>query len=401
MERTLPKERLGDLLNLSTRVIDSRITKKIYRVSESGEITLSSVSKEPIIDEILTADKKTKQKFSTKHGLTVGESFAGAGGMSLGFELAGFETKILVEFDNNAASTLKLNRPYWNVLHQDIATVDFTPFKGQIDVMAGGFPCQPFSTTGKELGFHDTRGTLFHEFARSIMETQPRAFVAENVSGLITHDKGRTLKVICQAFHDIGYTLIEPRVLKAMLYQVPQKRDRLFLIGFRDDIAPKTHFEWPSPCAFPIYTTRDALKKGTMYGSDTPQSTGIKYPEAKRNILAMIPEGGNWKDLPLDIQKSYMGGAFDSPGGKTSFAKRLSWDSPSNTLTCSPSQKQTDRCHPSEDRPLTTREYARIQTFPDDWAFSGSVASIYKQIGNAVPVNLALNIAKSLADCLV
>ena len=126
-------------------------------------------------------------------------------------------------------------------------------------------------------------------------------------------------------------------------------------------------------------------------------SEGISYPEKKRSVMSLIPEGGNWRDLPEKIQQEYMGGAFLSQGGKTSFAKRLSWNSPSNTLTCSPAQKQTERCHPDETRPLTTREYARIQTFPDDWEFLGSTSSIYKQIGNAVPVNLAYALATSLA----
>jgi len=400
MERTLPKERLGDLLNLSTRVIESRIAKKTYQTSSTGEVLLTSVRGESIIDDILHAASLPPERFNVKHGLTVGESFAGAGGMSLGFEQAGFKTQFLVEFDKHAAATLTLNRPDWHVIQQDISTVDFTPFLGRLDVMAGGFPCQPFSSTGKELGFEDTRGTLFHEFARSILETQPKAFIAENVVGLIRHDKGNTLKTICQAFSDIGYTLVAPKVLKAILYKVPQKRERLFLVGFRDDIASNTLFSWPKPCAFPIYTTKDALAKGKLHNTDVPPSLGAAYQESKKKILQMVPQGGNWRDLPKDVQAEYMGGAFNTSGGKTSYAKRLSWDSPCNTLLCTPAQKQTERCHPDEDRPLTTREYARIQTFPDNWHFSGGTASIYKQIGNAVPPSLAFSIATSLAKSL-
>ena len=314
--------------------------------------------------------------------------------------MAGFNSAFLVEFDKDAANTLKQNRPEWNVIHNDIRNVDFTPFKNKIDLMLGGFPCQPFSSTGKELGFNDTRGTLFHEYARSIVETQPKAFLAENVTGLLTHDKGRTLDVICAAFSEIGYTLLPPKVLKAMLYKVPQKRERLFLIGFRNDIASNVSHEWPYPSAFPIYNLYDALHKSELYNCDVPKEQGISYPDKKHQVMQLVPEGGNWKDLPKDIQKQYMGGAYLSPGGKTSFAKRLSWDSPSNTLTCSPAQKQTERCHPEETRPLTTREYARTQTFPDNWAFSGNCASIYRQIGNAVPVNLAHALASSLANTL-
>tara|TARA_R110000765_G_scaffold265621_2_gene365049 strand:+ start:778 stop:1977 length:1200 start_codon:yes stop_codon:yes gene_type:complete len=398
MEWSLPKERLADLLNLSNRVIDSRVAKKTYALNKHGEIVLSSVTGSPLIHEIVQAIGKNN--VTMPHNLVVGESFSGAGGMSIGFEMAGFKSAFLVEFDKDAAATLKRNRPNWNVLHKDIHYVDFTQFKGKIDIMLGGFPCQSFSDTGKRLGFNDTRGTLFHEYARSIMESEPKAFIAENVPGLLSHDKGRTLEAICSAFSDIGYTLIEPRVLKAMLYNVPQKRERLFLAGFRNDIARSIDFEWPYPSAFPIYTVRDAFYKGKLHNCDVPSSKGINYSERKKKVMDLVPEGGNWRDLPESIQREYMGGAFLAQGGKTSFAKRLSWDSPSNTLTCSPAQKQTERCHPEHTRPLTTREYARLQTFPDTWDFSGSTNSIYKQIGNAVPVNMAHAIAQSITKTL-
>ena len=108
--------------------------------------------------------------------------------------------------------------------------------------------------------------------------------------------------------------------------------------------------------------------------------------------MELIPEGGYWRDLPDDLQREFMGGSYHLGGGKTGMARRLSWAEPSLTLTCNPAQKQTERCHPKETRPLTVREYARIQTFPDDWEFAGSVSSQYKQIGNAVPVNLGYHV---------
>jgi DNA (cytosine-5)-methyltransferase 1 len=112
--------------------------------------------------------------------------------------------------------------------------------------------------------------------------------------------------------------------------------------------------------------------------------------------MEKVPPGGYWKDLPIEIQKEYMKGSFFLGGGKTGMARRLSWDEPSLTLTCNPAQTQTERCHPCETRPLSVREYARIQTFPDEWEFEGSMASQYKQIGNAVPVNLAYHIGRTL-----
>jgi DNA (cytosine-5)-methyltransferase 1 len=118
--------------------------------------------------------------------------------------------------------------------------------------------------------------------------------------------------------------------------------------------------------------------------------------------MAQVPEGGYWRDLPDELQREYMKGSYYLGGGKTGIARRLSWDEPSLTLVCSPAQGQTERCHPSETRPLTCREYARIQTFPDDWEFYGSKNNIYKQIGNAVPVNLGyavgLTVVKMLND---
>jgi len=123
-----------------------------------------------------------------------------------------------------------------------------------------------------------------------------------------------------------------------------------------------------------------------------PKSPGQVYSDSKRKIMELIPEGGYWRDLPDDLQREFMGGSYHLGGGKTGMARRLSWMEPSLTLTCNPAQKQTERCHPKETRPLTVREYARIQTFPDDWEFSGSVSSQYKQIGNAVPVNLGYHV---------
>lgn len=219
--------------------------------------------------------------------------------------------------------------------------------------------------------------------------------MGENVKGLAAHDGGRTLQTIKNTIRELGYALVEPRVLKAILYQVPQKRERLILVAVRNDLAGKVQFHWPAPY-HRIMTLRDAFFKGELYGTDVPPSEGQKYPPKKQKVMEMVPMGGYWCDLPLDVQKEYMGGSFGLEGGKTGMARRLSLDEPSLTLTCAPAQKQMERCHPTETRPLTVREYARIQTFPDDWKFAGTLSSQYKQIGNAVPVNLAYAIGRSL-----
>lgn len=323
------------------------------------------------------------------------ELFAGAGGLALGLSKAGFHHVLLNEFDTAACNTLRTNRPDWNIIEGDVRHVDFTPLKDKVDFLSGGFPCQAFSYAGKQGGFSDTRGTLFFELARAVSEIQPKVFMGENVKGLTSHDNGRTFETIKNAIAELGYTLVEPRVLKAIMYQVPQKRERLILIAIRNDIAPFVKFHWPTPFER-VLTLRDALYRGIMYENDVPASEGVSYPFRKQQILELVPQGGDWRNLPEDVAREYMGGSWFLGGGKTGMARRLSLDEPSLTLTCSPCQKQTERCHPIETRPLTVREYARIQTFPDDWKFSGSINDQYKQIGNAVPVNLAWAVGRAL-----
>mgnify|MGYP001777391414 FL=1 len=323
------------------------------------------------------------------------ELFAGAGGLALGMEKAGFKHAMLNEFDYFACETLRLNRPEWNIVEGDVHKIDFREWNGRVDFVSGGFPCQAFSYAGKGAGFEDTRGTLFFQLARAVKEIQPKVFLGENVRGLAVHDNGRTLQVIRNTIKELGYTLVEPRVLKAIGYQVPQKRERLFLIAIRNDYAEKAVFKWPDPYKR-VMTLRDAFFAGELYPTDVPESPHQKYPARKQKIMEMIPEGGDWRDLPEIIQKEYMGASFYLGGGKTGMARRLSMDEPSLTLTCAPAQKQTERCHPTETRPLSVREYARIQTFPDDWEFAGTLSAQYKQIGNAVPVNLAWAVGRSV-----
>lgn len=327
------------------------------------------------------------------------ELFAGAGGLALGLEQAGFKSILLNEKDKYACATLRANRPAWNVVEDGIENVDFTHLNGKVDLLTGGFPCQPFSYAGKQLGFEDLRGTLVFEMARAIKEIQPKVFLAENVKGLAENDNGRTLSTIIKVLEDLGYKILEKEIYKAIFYKVPQKRERLMIVGVRADLYDKLVYEKPSPY-YKVLTVKDALKAGELYDQDVPKSTGQLYPKRKAEIMSYVPEGGYWRDLPIELQKEYMMKSFYLGGGKTGMARRLSWDEPSLTLVCTPAQKQTERCHPSESRPLTTREYARIQTFPDDWKFEGSDGQIYKQIGNAVPVNLALAVGKAIVRML-
>lgn len=321
------------------------------------------------------------------------ELFAGAGGLALGLEEAGLHHVMLNEYDDVACKTLKKNRPEWNVIEGDIHNIDFSIYQGKVDVVTGGFPCQAFSYAGKKLGFEDARGTLFFEWARAVKEIKPKICVGENVRGLLSHDNGKTIKGMIDVLTELGYTVLKPQVLKAIYYKVPQKRERMILVGIRNDIS--TEFFYPKPSRH-IYTTKDALKKGPLFDCDVPKSEGEKYPEKKRKVLELVPPGGYWRDLPVEIQKEYMQKSYYLGGGKTGMARRISWDEPCLTLTCAPAQKQTERCHPDETRPFTIREYARIQTFPDNWEFEGSMSRQYKQIGNAVPVNLSYAIGRAL-----
>lgn len=326
------------------------------------------------------------------------ELFAGAGGLAIGLEQAGINCIALNEIDHWACATLRMNRPDWNVLEADVKGISFANYLQQVDLVTGGFPCQAFSYAGKKLGLEDARGTLFYEFARIVNETKPAICVGENVRGLMTHDNGRTLSGMISILDEIGYHVITPKVFKTILYNVPQKRERLLIVGIRKDINPEL-YSFPKPFKT-VYTLKDALKKGTLYETDVPLSVGSKYPKSKKVVLDLVPPGGYWRDLPIEIQKDYMGGSFYLGGGKTGMARRMSWEEPSLTLTCSPAQKQTERCHPDETRPFTIREYARIQTFPDDWMFAGSVSQQYKQIGNAVPVNFAKEVGNSIVSFL-
>ena len=326
------------------------------------------------------------------------ELFAGAGGLAIGLEKAGLKCSALNEIDKWACQTLRTNRPNWKVLEGDIKDYDFTSFKGGIDVVTGGFPCQAFSYAGKKLGLNDARGTLFYEFARVVQEVHPKICIGENVRGLLNHDRGRTLEGMISILDEIGYNVVSPvEVLKAINYNVPQKRERLILVAVRKDI--DVEYYYPKPFS-EIYTLKDALKKGSLFEKDVPPSIGATYPKHKKVVLDLVPQKGYWRDLPLDIQKEYMQKSFYLGGGKTGMARRIGWDEPCLTLTCSPAQKQTERCHPDETRPFTVREYARIQTFPDEWEFAGSISQQYKQIGNAVPVNLAKEIGYSIISFL-
>ena len=363
-----------------------------YRVYKEEDL-----EKVSFLNVVSSNNEEEHQHIKPKRKYTSIELFAGAGGLALGLEEAGVEHLLLNEIDKYACETLRTNRPNWNIVEGDVTQCDFTQYKGKVDIVTGGFPCQTFSYAGKKMGFEDARGTMFYEFARCIKETEPTICIGENVRGLLNHDGGKTVKTMVSILEDLGYDVIKPQVLRAINYKVPQKRERLLIIGIKKGSGVK--FEYPKPQPY-IYTLEDALKAGRLFETDVPISKGQSYPKRKKEILDMVPPGGYWRDLPVEVQKEYMLKSFYLGGGKTGMARRISWDEPSLTLTCAPAQKQTERCHPDETRPFQVREYARIQTFPDNWRFAGSMNQQYKQIGNAVPVNLAYFIGQAIVKAL-
>lgn len=361
----------------------SNLNHRLFNIEELQRLHSKIFGKSDINNfKILKASKKSKYK--------VIDLFAGAGGTALGLDNAGLNHVLLNEIDKNSVATLKLNRKDWNVVHEDIAKIDFKEYRGKVDVVEGGFPCQAFSYAGKQRGLEDARGTLFFEFARCVKEVNPKIVMGENVKGLLGHENGKTLEMMVNILRELGYR-VAYKIVRAQYHDVPQKRERLIIIGIRKDLKG-------TPFLFPKENDYTISLRETFKGC--PKSEGQKYPKRKKEIMDLIPAGGYWRDLPEDLQKEYMKASYFMGGGKTGMARRLSWDEPSLTLTCAPAQKQTERCHPEETRPLTVREYARIQTFPDNWEFAGPITAHYKQIGNAVPVNLGYHMGRCIIAML-
>ena len=338
---------------------------------------------------IMATECNVKNKSKTKY--TFIEVCAGAGGLSKGFIDTDFHPILLNDTDKYCVETLKLNHPKADIFKGCMIKIDLEKYKKlNIDVLMGGVPCQSFSQAGKRNGIADDRGKLIIHFINIIDIINPKIFIIENVQGLVTHNKGKTLELIIEEINKINRYNVTYKVLNANDYSVPQNRKRLIIVGIRKDL-DKT-FNFPKPHEYkPVLS--DVLL-------NCPESPGAVYNKEKYDIMKLVPEGGCWVDIPIDIQKSYMGKSYNSGGGKRGILKRLDMKKPCLTLLTTPSQKQTERCHPTETRPLQTLEYARIQTFPDNYKFAGSINQIYKQIGNAVPVNLSKAIGLEILNVL-
>lgn len=342
--------------------------------------------------------------------------FSGAMGLDIGLGKAGLNVVICQDFEPSCVQTMKANGH--NVLGGDIRELKPETFLeltglhvGEPFMICGGPPCQPFSTAGKRLGINDPRGSLFMDFIRMIDYIRPRFFVMENVKGIVSsplkhvstkervkndpeQKLGTVLDVILSEFNKLGYKTVYG-ILDAVNYGVPQFRERFVLIGSRDNedifLPIPTHFQMHQNPDYRWKTVDEAIK-------DLENDPGEYAPlgSDRKKYLHMVPEGGNWRDLPEEVISVAMGGAYASGGGKVGFYRRLSYKQPSPTITTSPAQKATMLCHPRQDRPLSIKEYARIQQFPDDWKFTGTISAQYRQIGNAVPVGLAEAIGRAI-----
>ena len=249
------------------------------------------------------------------------------------------------------------------------------------------------------------------EFIRMIDFIRPRFFVMENVKGLVSaplkhvplserdsndpeQRLGTVLDVVLAEFKKLGYKTVYG-ILDAVNYGVPQFRERFVLIGSRDGedvfLPFPTHFQMHQEAAYRWKTLRQAI-------GDLEHDCGecAAFSKDRLAFLRFVPEGGNWRNLPEEKKREAMGGAYESGGGKVGFYRRLSYSQPSPTLVTSPVQKATMMCHPIQDRPLSVREYARIQQFPDEWVFVGPSAAQYRQIGNAVPIGLSFALGKAV-----
>jgi DNA (cytosine-5)-methyltransferase 1 len=358
----------------------------------------------------------------TRKSLPVISLFSGGLGLDLGLEKAGFQIKVAVECNRFAAETIRINRPDVQVIEQKLEEVTTAEIlrvaglkRGEPIAVIGGPSCQAFSTAGQRGSFSDPRGGMFKEFLRVVKESRPRFFVMENVHGVLSaairhrpllhrgpgypplsseEELGSAFKRMVKELKTTGYYIVFD-LLNAANFGVPQLRERVIFIGSRDGepvtMPKQMHAKESTEGKSPWVSLREGLK-----GLKDPRPAYEAIPPSKAKYLKHVPAGGNWRDLPKRLQKGALGAAYKSWGGRVGFCRILAWDRPTPALTTRPVSKATMLCHPTELRPLSIKEYARLQQFPDSWKFAGGVPQQYKQIGNAVPVGLGEAIGDSL-----
>ena len=378
--------------------------------------------------------------------LTIVSLFTGAMGLDLGFEQHGFGVRVALDNDPAVEATIRANHRTMPVVTRDLSEVatptllELADLKvGEVTVVAGAPPCEPFTTAGARNGFRDHRANAIHEFIRVVKEVRPQYFVFEEVPGFFRAAKrhipfyerakmkahqidpdarlGSAFEEVMQVFQSLGYRLsfdpVNPKssLLNSANYGSPQKRIRFVLIGAL--YGPPITLPRPTHAVLdsvdvslglkpPWATLRDALT-----GLDPDGDEWVTFPEKWGQYLPKVPPGGCWRDLPAELHPVVLGGAHDDgtdpataglKGGRTGFLRRLSWDRPSPTLVDRPTNKANCLCHPDKTRPLSVREYARIQGFDDSWKFSGTLSQRYRLIGQATPIHLSAAVAARILE---
>lgn len=350
--------------------------------------------------------------------------FSGALGLDLGLEKAGFEPLLMCEIDKFCISTIKANRPNVPLIYdiRDYSVADIRKITGiaenDIDLVIGGPPCQAFSTAGSRKSFEDERGNVFIKYLEIATELKPKFIVIENVRGLLSaplkhrphinrgkdfppltpdEESGGALKYILSFLKEKGYG-VSFNLYNSANYGTPQVRERIVIVASKD--GQKLPYLNPthSNDTFWELPKWNTFEPAVSDLSKADNKEHAKFPEHRLNYYKIIGPGGNWKSLPMELQKKAMGNAYNSGGGKTGFLRRLAWDKPSPTLLTSPIMPATALAHPVENRPLSVAEYKRIQEFPDNWFFAGQTKDKYRQIGNAVPVSLGFAIGNLIKN---
>lgn len=357
-------------------------------------------------------------------GYKVLDLFCGAGGLSLGFDMADFDIIGGIDFDQEALDTHKTNFNDGFDFCGDIAALDddfvLEKFSDSVDVIIGGPPCQGFSVANmqqKDIE-NDDRNKLFYQFIRFVRLLKPKAFVMENVPQILTKDDGHVKKVMLDVMGDLGYN-VNTKVLIASDYGVPQRRRRAFFVGINKDLNKTFDFDYIQKK--PVVTVEEAISDLYVFDKTTKQSTvndefdfenepssdfqklmrknsnnkvynhNIKYPkDIVQKRMEYVPEGGNWQDVPEDMWDTVRNNRHSSA------YRRLNSQDVSITIDTG----HMNYFHPKYNRVPSVRESARIQSFPDDFIFTGKQGSQFRQVGNAVPPLLSNAIAKTLKNYL-
>lgn len=367
-------------------------------------------------------------------GKEIWSFFTGAMGLDLGLEATGLHPTLANEIDSRFCETIRANRPALDLIEGDVSDLtgralrNRRGFEGEVYMMVGGPPCQPFSSGGKRAALSDPRGNLIYEYFRLISEVSPRYFVLENVANLTTaalkhrpisdrpgkrwslkqYDgslnreidgvkplteeemSGSAIKQIAQDARALGYH-ISFAVADAADYGAPQHRLRLVMLGSREHPPPVLPVATHGIEGQPFVTVRDSIAH--LQTEPGPHSA---YTDSVHRYFDLVPPGGNWRDLPRDLHEEALGGSFQAGGGKTGFYRRLAWDRPSPTITGRANRKGSALCHPAETRPISVYEAAALQGFSPEWIFMGAMNTQYMQIGNAVPVHLGSAIGRAI-----